>query len=305
MPHLSAINLGDLLENVPETNLVEELQFLRNSNYKLSELKIDARIFKYLKKLNVFEALLPAAEEKKWHQFNLTECIMLKITETLWKYGYDSTVIQLLVNELVSDSWVRDYVNQTLLNKEIQMSQSENYSPAIPFLEYSILERQKKPNLRSFTNLDALIIIAIISENPVSIVLNDKGNWRIFTGLKPSEPDALINPDSIFKNTFVNLTIKGIIDSFLSEIVRNSPILNPSLSIRKNLDKLLSKGFDFQTARDIDLESETLHTELVKHDPKVNIGKLKTQFSNQDILIKIRDSKTASIQQLVITNNKK
>jgi hypothetical protein len=110
---------------------------------------------------------------------------------------------------------------------------------------------------------------------------------------------------ALFQNSFVNITIKGIFDELVIPNRNKSSILNPNHAGRKNLDALISKGFDFRDIRELEMDNENIYFESNELSPATNIGKAKNQYANQDILNKIRGSKVASIKQLVIkkTNN--
>jgi hypothetical protein len=72
-------DVSRFLVSLSQYELVEELLVLRGEKAKLSEVKIDQRSFKYLKKLGVFDSFL-TSESKNWLSFTYTEQIILRIT---------------------------------------------------------------------------------------------------------------------------------------------------------------------------------------------------------------------------------
>lgn len=298
---LPSSDMLEILESIPQEEIVEELIFLRSEKVKLSELKIEQRTFKYLKKLGVYNAFIPS-EEKKWLMFNFTEQIVLRIGETLWKYGFDAEMIKSVVNVLISDNWVLDFINNKLLQSQFSALSILN-SKRISFLEYCIIEKQESPNLRTFTNLDAVIIAAFSSDEPFSMIFNQSGEWGIYSNLF-SEGSNSQYKKSLFKNTFVSITFKEILDELIYPKRESSVILNPNLAGKKRMDTLISKGFDYKTLRELEIDSEKVVPEVIEHPISTNIGKLKSSYSNHDILIKVRNSKVSSIKQLVLKSIK-
>lgn len=295
--------IEQLLRQVPFAGMLEELQFIRRYQSRLSDTNIDARTFKYLKKLGVFDSFLPA-DGKKWHQLNLTEQVLLKISETFWRYGYETVVIKSIVNGLLSDSWLFAYINDILLADNTKVTKV-NDDRASSFIEYSILEKMSKPNLRSFTNLDALIIAAFTLEKPVSIIVNGKGRWGVFSGVQNKTSKEVDILESVFSESFVNITIKGIVDSILIQQANKSPIINPNVATRKQIESLISKGFGYKEVMDIEFGNDDLETKLIDLPVTANLGKAKNDYANQNLLVKVRDSKVSSVKQLVIKNLKK
>ena len=299
-PHF---DVGRFLEALSPKGIVDELLFIRGENSKLSELKIDHRSFKYLKKLGVFESFLPSGD-KKWLSFTYTEQIVLRISETLWKYGFDVDMIKSVVDALLSDNWLQEFIRKILNENSISPETilgSKDQTP--PFLEYCILEKKQHPNLRTITNLDALIISTFAFNKSISIIVNQDGRWTVFAETDDADASKLNFQKSLFQNSFVNITIKGILDELVIPNRNKSSILNPNLAGRKNLDALISKGFDYKDIRELELDNENIDVELNDLSPDTNIGKTKKQYANQDILIKIRGSKVASVKQLIIKKN--
>jgi hypothetical protein len=298
-------DVGRFLEALAQKEIVEELLVLRGENSKLSEVKIDQRSFKYLKKLGVFESFLPSGN-KKWLSLTYTEQIVLRISETLWKYGFDIGMIKSVVEVLLSDNWLQEFIRKKLLAKSVSTeSILESKAQTPSFLEYCILEKQKHPNLRTITNLDALVISTFNFSKAISIIVNQDGKWAVFAETEDTDVSKLKFQKALFQNSFVNITIKGIFDELVIPNRNKSSILNPNHAGRKNLDALISKGFDFRDIRELEMDNENIYFESNELSPATNIGKAKNQYANQDILIKIRGSKVASIKQLVIkkTNN--
>jgi hypothetical protein len=295
-------DIEGILNEIPENELVEDLSFLRGEKLKLSELKVDLRNFKYLKKLGVYDSFLPS-DQKKWHFFNLTERMMLKLTDIFWQYGYSPETIKDIVEVLISDSWLEGIIKKLLLKGA---DNSLNYSSNSPsFVEYCVLERKLSPNLRAFTNLDAVLIAAFASKNPVSLIVNGKGQWRVFTGFGFSDSLEYGFQESLFRSTFLNISITSIVDSFLDSEAGDSKLLRPIAALKGRYDTLISKGFDYATLRNVEFDNSDIRCELVSVPVDANIAQLKNQYSNQDIIVKVRKSKVSSIQQLIIkTKNK-
>lgn len=288
-------DVSRFLVSLSQYEIVEELLVLRGEKAKLSGVKIDQRSFKYLKKLGVFDSFL-TSESKNWLSFTYTEQIILRITETLWKYGFEVESIKSVVDTLLSDDWLQDYINTHLLPIKLTAETIHGKEYEIPsFLEYCVLEKMKNPNLRAFTNLDALLISSFASNVSISLILNQHGEWLVLAGTDTSKLSK-----SLFKYSFVNITLKGIFDELIIPNKVKSPILNPNLAGRKNLDSLISKGFDYKDIRQLEIDNDNLEFECIELPANSNIGKAKNEYANQDILIKIRHSKVSSVKQLVI-----
>jgi len=293
-------DVSRLLAALTQMEIVDELLFLRGENSKLSEVKIDQRSFKYLKKLGVFDSFIPSGN-KKWLSFTYTEQIVLRISETLWKYGFDIEMIKSVVQVLLSDNWLQELIQSQLLTKGVSTeSILENKSEPPSFLEYCIVEKKQHPNLRPITNLDALLISTFALSKSISLIVNQDGRWTVFAETGDADTSKLEFQKSLFQNSFVNITIKGILDELVIPNRKKSSILNPNLAGRKNLDALISKGFDFKDIRELEIDNESIEIEVNELSPSTNIGKIKNEYANQDILIKIRMSKVTSVKQLVI-----
>lgn len=296
-----------LLEAIPVDDVVADIRYLRNCNkLKLNELHIDVRVFKYLKKLGVFSSFLQSDSGGARYYFNLTERMLLKIAEVFWRYGYKPEVIKSILDGLLLDNLVSPYINGKLLNDVNEsISRIVNKKEEGTFLEYAVIERRRKPNLRTFTNLEGLIIAAIAVEPTISFIIDNNSNWGV-VNRQWSTPEIINQSgNSYIVESFVNITIKNIVDSYVGNLDRDSPILNPSAISKRAIDVLIKKGFDYKTIRDLEFDGIDTNTTVAQLEPTVSISKVKAQHSNQDILIKVRDSKVASIQQLVIKKHKK
>jgi hypothetical protein len=292
------------IESLTEEEIVDELLFLRGTKAKLSEVKVDQRTFKYLKKLGAFDYFL-ISEDKKWLSFTYTEQIILRISEMLWRYGFDIEMIKSVVQVLLSDNWLQDFIGNNLFAKGVSAASIlENNDKTPSFLEFCIIEKKRNPNLKTFTNLDALIISTFASSKPISIIVNENGRWSVFAYKDDSELVKLNYQNSIFNDSFVNITLKSIVDELVMPNRIKSPILNPNLAGRKNLDELISKGFDYRDIQELEMDSENIELGVNKPPTTSNIAKLKNEYASQNIVIKIRSSKVVSIQQLVIKNKK-
>lgn len=302
IPHFEAAHF---LKSLNANEIVEELTFLRSEKLRLSKLKVNKRAFKYLKALGVFSSFLQSSDEKKWLGFTSTEHVLIKIAETLWKYGFTAEKIKSVVDILLSDNWVLDYINQTLLNEQLTIkSLMENRVQKMTFLEYCVIEKQKTPNLRTFTNLEALLIAAFNTDIPISIVINQSGEWGVYSTLPNPYLTSFSFKETLFQNTFINITFKEILDEIFKSKHKSSCILNPNLAGTSNVEALISKGFDYKTIRDLEIDSTEIETELFELPINTNIGKLKASNANQDILVKVRNAKVTSVKQLVIKNHK-
>lgn len=293
-------DVAHFLKRLEQNHIVEELMFLRSERKRLAEIKIDQRSFKYLKKLGVYSCFLHS-DEKKWLAFNFTEQVLLRISETFWSYGFEAEMIKSIVEVLMSDNWVIEYINESLLiNKLSSENLHDRKDQCISFLEYCLLEKQQSPNLRSFTNLEALIIAAFSSNTSLSIVVNQNGEWCVYSPSSDNSASSFSFKEDMFNHTFMNITFKGLLDELITPKRQHSPILNPNLSGRKNLDSLISKGFDYKEVRDLEMGTTKINTELIELPTTTNIGKLKASYANHDILIKVRNSKVSSVKQLII-----
>jgi hypothetical protein len=299
-----AFDLLGRLKNVAHDELVEEIKFIRHFRLTLTDIKIDKRAFKYLKKLGVYESFLKDTE-KKWQFFNLTEWLILKISDTLWRFGYDPDIIKNVVATLVSDSWLEDFIKSLLqASKTNELVTAKSASEQMSFIEYCVFERKNKPNLRALTNIDALLIAAFATQKPISLMINSDGNWRIFTGLSVENSLEINFHESLFNSSFINISLTNLIDAFIEKNLANSSFFSPDSIVKRNLDTLISKGFDYQTFREIEIDKKDVQFELLTPPVDSNLSKLKNQFANQDILIKIRNSKVSSLKQLLIKKNK-
>jgi hypothetical protein len=299
---LPNFDANHFLGSIKQEEIVHELLFLRVKKSKLSEVKVDQRTFKYLKKLGAFDSFLNS-DDKKWLSFTYTEQIILRISETLWRYGFDISMIKSVVQGLMCDSWLQEFIGTHLLSNSISAASIlDNNAKTPSFLEFCIIEKKKNPNLKTFTNLDALVISTFAFSKPISIIVSEGGKWSVFADTGNSETAKLNFQNSIFHGSFVNINLKSIIDELVMPDRVKSPILNPNLAGRRNLDALISKGFDYRDIQELEMDSENIELELNKLPPTVNIAKLKNGYANQNIVIKIRGSKVASVQQLTIRN---
>lgn len=66
------------------------------------------------------------------------------------------------------------------------------------------------------------------------------------------------------------------------------------------MDLLLRKGFDAASIRQAQYDNEGLIIEPNELEPNINLNKVKNQYSNQDIVLKVRDSKVKSVNQIII-----
>ncbi len=287
---LNGIKIDKLLENLIEQQVVSDLQYLRGEKLKVIDLKIDTRIFKYLKKLGVFTSFLQ--DSNNWQFFNLTERMLLRIAEIFWRYGFSPEIIKGVVDLLISDNWVKPFIENKLINgTKRAISKIVNNEESHSFLEYAVLERKRKPNLKAFTNLEGLLISAIAVDNSISILINCNGDWKLI-----NKQSKLEDGDS-----FVCVSITSIVKSYIGN---DSVFLDPNKATNRNIDSLIRAGVDYKTFLDLEFDGTNTETVLNKLPTTANIGKVKTQFSNQDIVLKVRDSKTVSILQLVINKQK-
>ena len=302
LPHF---DIRPLLTPLPQKEIVGELLYPRDNTLKLSEVKIDKRSFKYLKKMGVYDSFLPSGP-KKWHLFTITEQVVLKIAEVLWKYGFDDKVIKSVVEALVSDNWLKQYLHEGLFSTTPPASSVlANDNPSTTFFEYCILERQRNPHLIAFTNLEALIVSTFISRQPISIVVNQYGRWRVFSGLDKADLLSLSFQETMFRSSFLNISLKEVVDELFVPNHKPSPILNPNSATGKNIGSLISKGFNHQDVREIEMDNPNIELEIRELSKSANIAKIKNEFSDQDILMKVRQSKVVSVKQLVIKKVKK
>jgi hypothetical protein len=301
------IEVDKLLEAIPVNDVVAEIRYLRNCNkLKLNELQLDIRTFKYLKKLGVFSSFLQSDSNGSRYYFNLTERMLLKIAEVLWRYGYKPEVIKSILDGLLLDNLVSPYINARLLSDAKEsISRIVNNKEEGTFLEYAVIEHRRKPNLRTFINLEGLLITAIAVDPTISFIIDNNSNWGVVN--RQWSTQEIINQDgkSCKVESFVNITIRNIVDSYVHNLDRNSPILNPSAILKRTIDTLIKKGFGLKTMRDVEFDGIDTNTTVIELEPRINISKVKTQYSNQDILIKVREFKVASIQQLVIKKKHK
>lgn len=289
-----------LLEHVKPTEIVNELLALRRQNLRLNKTRLNKRSFKYLKKLGIFDSFLPS-DFPKWHSLSITEQVAIKIAETFWNYGFEVKVIKRIIEVLLSDTWLKKYIRDYLLDSKATIrGVLDNDQNNLSFIEYCFEEKKIKPPLVPFANLDALIISAITSPKPISIVVNKVGMWRVFTGLEKSDLLELAVQESMFRNSFINITIKGVLDELFFQNKELSLILNPNLAGQAKLDSLIRKGFDYKDIRELELDNPSVEIEVVDHGERTNIAQLIRKFSDNDVLVKTREGKISSIKQLVI-----
>lgn len=284
-----------LLDKIPDSKLVAYLQELRSFKLKVKELGVEKSAFNYLKRLGMLDGLF-MDEQKGWQHFNMTERVLIKISEILWHYGYNVEVVRSINAMLLSDDLLQGKV-QKLMSVPYDKLLA-NTDGTVSFIEYSILNNAQKNRIKSFTNLDALIILSIELNAPVSLVIDGLGTATIL-----SEVYDFPDVDSFFHTTFLSIPIKAVFDTYIKELRSDSPLLNPNETAKRRVDTLLRKGFDVKTIREVEYANDKVQIEEHDLPTTANIAKVKSQFANQDILIKVRNSKIQSIKQLKITKH--
>lgn len=294
-------NIDVQLGTISNYKIIAYLSELREFSIKVSELKVEKTAFHYMKKMGFFSAFV-SPEAKGWQNFNMTERVLIKICEILWRYGYDTSKIKEIVSSLLNDDWINQKINSLLdmgPYNYVGIEQKPD-APSMSFVEYCVLQKSVSNRIRLFTNLDALIILAIELKKPVSIIVDGKGDYIPFVGSELPSKEYSKYLFQIFQSTFLNISILDVFDTFIPEVSTNSPLLNPNLIARKRVDLLLRKGFDAASIRQAQYDNEGLIIEPNELEPNINLNKVKNQYSNQDIVLKVRDSKVKSVNQIII-----
>ena len=294
--HFQPQNFNTLFEKIPESKLVLYLKELRMYELKVKELGVEKSAFNYMKRLGIFQPFMNS-EPNGWQYFNMTERLLIKLSEILWRYGYEVDTIRHINSVLLDDSWLLSKINSLMASAPVSYEHFKQGADSnMTFIEYCLAQKNKLQRIKFFTNLDALIILAIEFRIPISIQINGKGEFHIYSGIE----SELLKAQDIFHSSFLNIPILEVFNTYIPELKVSSLLFNPNENGIRRIDTLIRKGFDAKTLREVEFSNESLSIEEEDLPLTANLGKAKNEFANQDLIVKVRQSKVVSIKRLKI-----
>lgn len=317
--------LGEMMAGVymPE-KLSELLELLRVPLQKLSETNIDKSVYNLWKRTGIIDALILKTEERKWNRISIMELVILNIVNVLWQRKIKDEKIKEVVNKMLSEglksieiknplngiigtAWYwdnsvsSDYLGDlnektyTLGKKVIQLGQD------LDLMMHLNTQKKLNPHLPKISWIESFIIGSIRTNRPYSIILFDDGEIMFFfTDTMSDELNPSRNSE-LLKRSFTNISINRIVSDILSADVNTANGFNTLTSENNIMLKLLEKGYDANTINELfERNSDLIYTDE-SLPVETKIEKAINEFANQDLLIKIRDSKKKIIKRLIIT----
>ncbi len=287
------------------------LEVLRSPLFKLSETNLNKPIYNLWKKQGLIEKLIRKTDERVWNKFSIMELVILYVVNILWNMNIDNKIIKEVIDKMLDDEYVENLDSVYWYWKVAEQIAEEEgkdpkkalalLKPKIDLLMYLTTQQEQNPHLPLITRIEALIIGSIRTDRPYSILLFDNGEVEFFqTDVFTDEFNQSLLPN-LFKRSFTNISIGGIVSNILSKDSTTTKSFNTLIPDNNIITKLIENGFDIETINELFGKRNDLAYVEEKLDPKVNIGKLRSEKANQDILIKVRDGKINSIRRIVIT----
>jgi len=287
------------------------LEVLRLPLFKLSETNLNKAIFNLWKREGLIEKLIIKTEEKVWHMFSSMELVILYVVNILWSRKIEDKIIKDVIDKMLDDKYVEKldsiywYWN---ISEHLALEQGKDpkealalLKPKLDLLMYLNRQQEQNPHLPIITRIEALIIGAIRTNRPYSIILFDNDKIEFFQTDAYTDEYKRNIIDDLLKQSFINISIGDIVSSILSEGNSNTKSINTLISDSNIIIKLIEKGYDINTLNEIFKKKNDLIYQEEKLDPKQNIGKLLSEKVNQDIIIKSREGKVQSIRRKELT----
>ena len=293
--------IKELLES---DDAVDVLTALRLPILKLSELhilKIQKPTYNQWKKRNLLSSFLQQVDPNstsKWQKFSILEVILLQIIRILWESGTDDNDVEKIIKELVDGASLNELIDAIITSKQNGQNFFTNQSlDTGSLITYLVSQKLANPQLFLVTLLEAYILLALKTGKLFSLIVFEGGAIDfIFEPVFSNTLNKELNNDLFYKQ-FQNIPITSLLHKALS--LGSNPN-ESSVLTRENtiVSKLIEKGYTLDTLTRIfstNSELQQYEERTIEKTTGVNISTLINETPNQDIIIKIRNSKKESI----------
>lgn len=283
---------------------LEVLTALRIPILKLSELhilNIQKPTYNQWKKRNILSSFLQPVDPNstsKWQMFSILEVILLQIIRILWDSGTDSNIIEQVIKEIVDGKSLNELIDGII--KSNQNGHKKYNIPAISeggMISYLVKQKIANPHLHLITHLEAYILPALKIGSAFSLLVFEGGDIDIMFEHMLSKTLNKESHNELYNRQFQNIPITSLLKKALTLSVNpnESSFLTKENTI---VSKLIEKGYTLDTLTRIfstNSELQQYEERTIEKTTGVNISTLINETPNQDIIIKIRNSKKESI----------
>ncbi|MEX0597740.1 MAG: hypothetical protein WD512_14710 [Candidatus Paceibacterota bacterium] len=289
----------EMLGILPNKEMTEFLQILRQPLIKITDSRIDKHLFFQWKKFGLTESLFKKEEKKSWNVLSILELTVLEIISMLWKRDIDENAIKNVVDILLDGEDLKDAINE-----RIELLDSEHHVQITDkilnndFISYLVEQKKTNPHLPSFCNIEAFIIGTLKLNRPFGLLIFEDGKIDFFiTSFYTDNLGGRFLYD-IFSKTFLNVSVKDVLNKVLT--------IGSGKATSKEFDVptlFLKKGYDAATIASLFSNNESVNysEEILPTD--CHIEKTLQAHNDQDVLIKVRGGKKTSIRRIIINKN--
>lgn len=308
---LESEDIREITNIICSGGLINTLKVLRMPILKLSETNITKHSFFQWKNAKYLDALFPASideinnpdkkKTKGWNKFSILDLTILSIVNILWERNLDYKIKEFVELFLLGDDFdkqIKMFVNED--SKIIEEAFLKNNESTL--LNYMFMQKKESPHLPFISNIEGLIIATFKLNKPHSIIIYEDDTIEFL--ITSSFMDVLnrINYREMLEKTFLNISIKEIVENIIYGKYRQSTIGKQNNLI----DKLINIGYDNITIKEIFENKNQIYFEEEKIDVKKNLESvfLENRNDDQDIILKVRSGEKVSLRRIVIKQKK-
>jgi hypothetical protein len=293
-------DLSAYLSNLKSADLAECLSILRQPILKLSETNLSKALFNTWKREKIINTLIIDGTERQWNKFSILDLVILNVINILWEHDIPVQAIKNTLALLLDGKGIRNDVND-IMDYPLESTKSIiDDDSNLNLLEYIVNQKKKNPQLPFFTNIESYIIGSLKLNRPFSILVKDNGRIELFTTDSFKDMLGSVFLNDLLSNTVLNISIRSVLEKIL--MVTDTSSLRPR---NRLIEKLIESGCTAETVNELFGKRTDLKfkEKTIENPQTVSIANLIKEYSNQDIIIKIRDSQKKSIKQIIITKN--
>jgi hypothetical protein len=207
--------LSHLFEHLNEENS----QFINDffeRKYRPSDLEIHPRV---LNNWNI-NRILPETKKKGWHQFNLTECVYLKIVIHLRSFNLPLSVIEKIKQELLQPLNTPEFIHQNEIMQRLQEAVNNNnlfdLNEIINSDEYKAIMHELELNL-----LDGLILNLFFTKGGMRILINHEGEIVIQKDRYEMELSLDEEYVAFIKKPHISISLNHIVYEITNQLIED------------------------------------------------------------------------------------
>jgi DNA-binding transcriptional MerR regulator len=242
--------------------------------YKPSDLGISARVISNWKEND----LLINSGEKGWHKFNLTECVWLKIIQTLREFNLPLDVIREIKSVLIdaTDVVANEIEKSDIINKLKTAFEKEDLDQLKEAFDSG--ELQEFMRVQKISPLESIVMDLIITRHNYRLMFNLNGDIMIHKDNYEEELRNIPEYIQFLKTAHISVSVNSLFYAVTNELIEDNDL--------KKLSILTEQEFKvIESIRKEDIKKVEIN---FSKDQKPELIKI-TQVNKVESISKIKD----------------